>query len=383
MSDRLHWARLLAFVTGLVNQELLLRNEYLTAEYRVLRAHLPRRLRLSDAERSTLAEIAKRLGRKGLKDIARIAKPDTLLGWYRRLVAQKFDGSRHRAYPGRPRVSAAVEALVVQFACENRSWGYDRIVGALANLGHSVSDRTVGNILRRYNLTPAPERSRTTTWKEFIRAHMDVLAGTDFFTVEVLTWRGLVTYYVLFFIEVGSRRVSLGGITRHPDSGWMEQVAQRRDAEHRISERLSLPAARSRQKVLPRVSGNTCRRGCGVYANPGEKTELEHTLGALGAFRQRRMPIEADFVRGCLARGVSCPSICDIIIMRETTKARAMSCSSRHLLRVSRVRKVRLAVENGSSDYSSTTGALHECFGQAASIKRSMSDEFFPYTGLR
>jgi hypothetical protein len=123
-------------------------------------------------------------------------------------------------------VSAAVEALVVRFARENRSWGYDRIVGALANLGHSISDRTVGNILRRYNLTPAPERSRTTTWKEFIRAHMDVLAGTDFFTVEVLTWRGLVTYYILFFIELGSRRVWLGGITRHPDSEWMEQVAR-------------------------------------------------------------------------------------------------------------------------------------------------------------
>lgn len=81
-------------------------------------------------------------------------------------------------------------------------------------------------ILRRHNIAPAPERSRTTTWKEFIRSHMDVLAGTDFFTVEVLTWRGLVTYYVLFFIEVGSRRVSLGGITRHPDSCWMEQVAR-------------------------------------------------------------------------------------------------------------------------------------------------------------
>jgi putative transposase len=93
----------------------------------------------------------------------------------------------------------------------------DRQTGAAPDdLGH----------LRRYNLTPAPERVRTTTWKEFIRAHMDVLAGTDFFTVEVLTWRGLVTYYVLFFIEVGSRRVSLGGITRHPDSGWMEQVAR-------------------------------------------------------------------------------------------------------------------------------------------------------------
>jgi putative transposase len=121
---------------------------------------------LSDAERSTLAEIAKRLGRKALKDIARVARPDTLLVWYRRLIAQKFDVSRRRAYPGRPRVSAEVEALVVRFARQNRGWGYDRIVGALANLGHAISDRTVGNILRRHNIAPAPERSRTTTWKE-------------------------------------------------------------------------------------------------------------------------------------------------------------------------------------------------------------------------
>jgi putative transposase len=226
MRDRFHWAHLLAFVTGLVNQELLLRNEYLAAENRILRAHLPARLRLSDAERSTLAEIGKRLGRKALQEIARVAKPDTLLAWYRRLVAQKFDGSRRRASPGRPRVSPEVEALVVRLARENRGWGYDRIVGALANLGYQVSDQTVGNILRRHDIAPAPERSRTTTWKEFIKSHMDVLAGADFFTVEVLTWRGLVTYYVLFFIEAGSRRVWLGGITRHPDSCWMEQVAR-------------------------------------------------------------------------------------------------------------------------------------------------------------
>jgi hypothetical protein len=226
MRDGFHWARLLGFVTGLVNQELLLRNEYLSAENRILRTHLPTRLRLSDPERCSLAEIAKRLGRKALKDIACVAKPDTILGWYRRLVAAKFDGSKHRAHPGRPKVSSDVEALVVRFARENRSWGYDRIVGALANLGHLVSDRTVGNILRRHNIAPAPERSRTTTWKEFIQSHMDVLAGADFFTIEVLTWRGLVTYYVLFFIEVGCRRVSLGGITRHPDSCWMAQVAR-------------------------------------------------------------------------------------------------------------------------------------------------------------
>ena len=96
------WLRLVAYVTGLVNQELLQQNEYLAAENRVLRAHLPPRLRLSDAKRSTLAEIGKRLGRKALAEVARVAKPDTILAWYRRLIASKFDGSKHRRYPGRP-----------------------------------------------------------------------------------------------------------------------------------------------------------------------------------------------------------------------------------------------------------------------------------------
>ncbi len=125
--------RLSTYVTGLVNQELLLQNEYLAAENRILRAHLPARLRLSDPERSTLAEIGKRLGRKALRQVTCVATPDTILG---------------------------------------------------------------------------------------------VLAGIDFFTVEVLTWRGLVTYYVLFFIHLESRRVSLAGITRHPDEPWMQQMAR-------------------------------------------------------------------------------------------------------------------------------------------------------------
>ena len=111
------------------------------------------------------------------------------------------------------------------------SEGYDRIVGALVNLGHQVTDQTVGNILRRHGIGPVPERSKTTTWKEFIRRHMDVLAGTDFFTVEVLTWRGLVTYYVLFFIHLESRRVSIAGITDHPEACWMRQVARNATCE--------------------------------------------------------------------------------------------------------------------------------------------------------
>jgi hypothetical protein len=220
------WLRLLAYVTGLVNQELLLQNEYLAAENRILRSHLPARIRLCDPERSTLAEIGKRLGRKALAQVACVAKPDTILAWYRRLIASKFDGSTHRCYPGRSRIGPEIEALIVRMAGENSGWGYDRIVGALANLGHLVSDQTVGNVLRRHGMQPAPKRSQNTSWREFIESHLAVLAGIDFFTVELLTWRGLVTYYVLFFIHLESRRVCLAGITRHPDEAWMQQMAR-------------------------------------------------------------------------------------------------------------------------------------------------------------
>jgi Homeodomain-like domain len=225
MQDR-KWVRLLAYVTGLVNQRLLLQCEYLVAENRILRSHLAGRLRLSDPERCTLAEIAKRLGRKHLAEVACIARPDTILAWYRRLIAHKFDGSKHRSYPGRPRIDAAVEAVIVRMAQENSGWGYDRIAGALANLGHHVSDQTIGNVLKRHGIAPAPKRSQSTTWKDFIAAHMAVLAGTDFFTVEVLTWRGLVTYYVLFFLSLETRRVTLAGVTRHPTAAWMTQMAR-------------------------------------------------------------------------------------------------------------------------------------------------------------
>jgi putative transposase len=111
-------------------------------------------------------------------------------------------------------------------ARENTAWGYDRIAGALNNLGHSISDQTVGNVLRRFGLAPAPKRRQQMKWADFIRSHMAVLAGIDFFTVEVLTWRGLATYYVLFFLHLETRRVTLAGITRHPTEQWMVQMAR-------------------------------------------------------------------------------------------------------------------------------------------------------------
>src|SRR3979409_217208 len=154
------WARIRAYVTGTVDQELLARNEYLAAENRIIKAQLRGRLRLSDAEREALGEIGHRLGRKVLADVATIARPDTILGWYRKRVARKFYGSDARRGPGRPRIKREVEQLIIRMASENRDWGYDRIAGALANLGYEISDQTVGNVLRRPGWPPRPGGKR-------------------------------------------------------------------------------------------------------------------------------------------------------------------------------------------------------------------------------
>src|SRR5215475_3442280 len=220
------WKQLLAYITGTFYQELLLRNEYLVTEYRILRNQITGRMRLTDGERKALAAIGQKLGKQALKDVATIVKPDTILGWHRKLVAYKFDGSQQRQSPGRPKIDQELEALIVRMAQENRSWGYDRIVGALANLEYIVSDQTVGNILKRHGIAPAPERKTTTTWKECIRTHLDVLVATDFFTAEVWTLGGLVTYDVLFFMHLGSRQVHLAGVTLHPNEAWMIQGAR-------------------------------------------------------------------------------------------------------------------------------------------------------------
>src|SRR5215475_2760014 len=129
---RMDWKTLLAYITGSVEEQLLLRNEYVVEENRILRNQIDGRVQLTDAERQTLATIGKKLGKQALAEVATIVKPATILAWHRKLVAQKFDGSHQRKAPGRPTIEPELEALVVRIAQENRSWGYDRIVGALA-----------------------------------------------------------------------------------------------------------------------------------------------------------------------------------------------------------------------------------------------------------
>ena len=200
--------------------------EYLLEENRVLREQLAgRRLRLSDKQRRRLAVRAEALGRKALMGIACIVTPDTLLRWYRSLVAQKYDGSRRRG-PGRPPTRAALAQLVVKMASSNPTWGYTRIRGALRNLGHELGRSTIKRILADAGLEPAPERSKRTPWATFLKAHWGAIAATDFFTVEVLTMHGLVRYSVLFVIDLKTRFVHVAGIAHDPYGAWMEQIAR-------------------------------------------------------------------------------------------------------------------------------------------------------------
>jgi putative transposase len=222
----MNWKKMLAYITGSVDEELQRRNEYLVAENRILRSRLHGSIRLNNAERIRLAEIGKRLGRKALAEVAQIVSPETILAWHRRLVARKIDGTKGREGRGRPAIPAELVAMVVKVAEENRTWGYDRIVGAMKNLGHNLSRQSVANVFKRNGLEPAPERGRRTTWKAFIRSHLAVLAATDFFTAEVWTSRGLITYYVLFVMRVAQRRIHVVEISSAPDGLWMDQIAR-------------------------------------------------------------------------------------------------------------------------------------------------------------
>ena len=199
--------------------------DYLKAETHLLREKLgTNRLRLTGAERRRLAMLGKALGRKGLAAIATIASPETILRWYRELVAKKYDGSQQRGQ-GRPKTAAAIAAIIVKMASEN-SWGYTRIKGALKNLGHEIGRNTIKRILQENGIDPAPERGKRMSWATFIKAHLGVIVGMDFFTVEAVTWLGLVRYHVLFAIDIATRKVEILGIAVNPGGHWMEQIAR-------------------------------------------------------------------------------------------------------------------------------------------------------------
>src|SRR5262249_26701310 len=160
----------------------------------------------------------------GLRQVATSVTQDTILRWYRRLIAQKWT-AEYRRRPGRPGLMKEIAALIVRIASENPAWGYSRIQGALKNLDHCVARSTVAKVLKDNGIPPAP--GRPSSWRTFIRAHWGEIAGADFFTTEAWTFRGLMTYYTLFVLDLKSRRVQIVGSTRNPDAGFMAQAARR------------------------------------------------------------------------------------------------------------------------------------------------------------
>jgi putative transposase len=215
---------LLFLLIGWVTRQQAEVIEYLKAENLALRQKLGgKRLRFTDAERRRLARKAKPLGRKRLRELSPIVTPDTLLRWYRELVARKYDGSARRG-PGRPRIAGEIQKWILEMASDNPRWGYTRIRGALSNLGFIVGRNTIKRILAENGIDPAGRRSMS--WKTFLKAHWGAIAATDFFTIEAITWKGMVRYFVLFVIDLKTRRVQIAGILTSPDGAWMHQVAR-------------------------------------------------------------------------------------------------------------------------------------------------------------
>lgn len=222
------------FLASWINRQQQEMIEYLRAENQVLKEKLgKKRILLNDDQRRRLAVKGEVLGRKILGQICTLFTPDTILRWHRLLVAKKWDYSQRRSNrAGRPRVRKVIVDLVLRFATENPLWGYDRIQGALSNVGYHICDTTVGNILKANGLDRASDRERQTSWKVFLKSHWDVLAAIDFTSVEVWTKRGLVTYYLLFVLELKSRRVHFSGCTLNPNEGIMRQVARELTNSH-------------------------------------------------------------------------------------------------------------------------------------------------------
>lgn len=215
---------LLRAFSGWVHRQQTQAIEYLVEENRVLKEQLGgRRLRLTDDQRRRLAAKGKTIGRRALSRIATIVTPDTILRRHRRLIAAKWTYPCGRA--GRPEIMREIRELIVRLARENPSWGYCRIQGVLKNVGHAVAPSTVAKTLKEHGLKPAPDRP--SSWRAFLRAHWGEVTSTDYFTVEVWTPRGLKTFYVMFVLDLATRRVRIAGVTVHPDDHFMGRAAQR------------------------------------------------------------------------------------------------------------------------------------------------------------
>jgi putative transposase len=222
------WLTLVACLAYCLDKELWKAIDYLKEQVRVLKEQQEKdkRILLNDHQRMRLASKARRLTRRLLEETSVLFTPDTILGWYRRLIAQKYDGSENCRNPGRPRISQEITDLVIRFKEENPHWGYTRIRDYLVYLGHKIGETTVKNILLENGYDPEPDLTRKTTWKEFLKSHWSVLAACDFFAIELLVKGRLVRCMALFAIDLATRKVEILGVRSQPNGPWMEQIAR-------------------------------------------------------------------------------------------------------------------------------------------------------------
>ncbi|MHC4881126.1 MAG: helix-turn-helix domain-containing protein [Planctomycetota bacterium] len=228
MKHRL-WITLATYIAYCIDKELYKAIEYLKIQVDVLieqQEKQNKRILLSNHQRRKVAAKAKRLSRKMLEQCTVLFTPNTVMRWYNKLIAEKYDGSSKRGKIGRPQMTPEIVALVIQFKEENPRWGYQKITDQIVYLGYEISKSTVKNILIENGYDPEPDLTVRSTWHEFIRSHWDVLFACDFFTIELLVGTKLIRCTVFFVIELATRKVFLAPIKPQPDGPYMLQVAR-------------------------------------------------------------------------------------------------------------------------------------------------------------
>jgi len=223
------WITLATCLAYCIDKELYKAIDYLREQVRVLVEHQEKQnqcIRLNNSQRMRVAAKAKRLSRKMLEQCTELFTADTIMRWFRELIAQKYDGSQNRTSPGRPQIGPEIVNLVIRFKEENPRWGYQKITYQIVYLGHKISKSSVKNILIENGYDPEPDLTVRSTWHEFIKSHWDVLTACDFFTIELLVSHKLVRCTVFFVIELSTRKVFYAPIKLQPDGAYMKQVAK-------------------------------------------------------------------------------------------------------------------------------------------------------------
>jgi hypothetical protein len=228
MKQRL-WLSLITCLVYCIDRELYKAIDYLREQVRVLVEHQDKqdkRILLTNSQRLRVAARAKQLSRKMLEQCTELFTPDTIMRWYQKLIAEKYDGSQNRTYAGRPQILQEVVDLVIRFKQENPRWGYKKIRDQIVYLGYTICKSSVKNILIENGYDPEPDLTVRSTWHEFIKNHWDVLAACDFFTIELLVGRKLVRCTFFFVMELATRKVFFAPIKLQPDGAYMKQVAK-------------------------------------------------------------------------------------------------------------------------------------------------------------